>query len=86
MGELQDALGLDSSGVSQHLTVLRRHGLLDSRREGTSVHVRVRDERVLELLAAGRELLMASLADSRDLLSELDAEADPRRRAERGQA
>ena len=37
VGELQVALGLDSSGTSQHLGVLRRQGILESRREGTSV-------------------------------------------------
>ncbi|MCW2959612.1 MAG: helix-turn-helix transcriptional regulator [Solirubrobacterales bacterium] len=37
VGDLQTALGLDSSGPSQHLTAMRRRGLLESRRAGTSV-------------------------------------------------
>ena len=87
VGELQEALKLDSSGVSQHLTVLRRQGLLESRKVGTTVRCRVRDPRALTLLAIARELLMANLEDSADLLSELDAETPHRRgRAERGQA
>jgi DNA-binding transcriptional ArsR family regulator len=87
VGELQEALELDSSGVSQHLTVLRRQGLLESRKVGTTVRCRVKDPRALRLLAIARELLMANLEDSRDLLSELDAETPHRRgRAERGQA
>ena len=80
-------LELDSSGVSQHLTVLRRQGLLESRKVGTTVRCRVRDPRALPLLAIARALLMANLEDSADLLSELDAETPHRRgRAERGQA
>jgi len=87
VGELQEALELDSSGVSQHLTVLRRQGLLESRKVGTTVHCRVKDPRALTLLALARELLMANLEDSRVLLRELDAETPHRRgRAERGQA
>lgn len=87
VGELQDALGLDSSGVSQHLTVLRRHGLLESRKTGTSVRYRVKDPRSLTLLTAARELLMANLEDSRALLSELDAETtEARGPAERGKS
>jgi ArsR family transcriptional regulator len=87
VGELQEALELDSSGVSQHLTVLRRQGLLESRKVGTSVRCRVKDPRALTLLAITRELLMANLEDSRVLLSELDAEtADRHGRSERGQA
>ena len=85
--ELQEALEIDSSGVSQHLTVLRRQGLLESRKVGTTVRCRVKDPRALTLLAVARELLMANLEDSRDLLSELDAETPHRPgRAERGQA
>jgi ArsR family transcriptional regulator len=87
VGELQEALELDSSGVSQHLTLLRRQGLLESRKVGTSVRCRVKDPRALTLLAITRELLMANLEDSRVLLSELDAEtADRHGRSERGQA
>ena len=87
VGELQEALELDSSGVSQHLTVLRRQGLLESRKVGTTVRCRVKDPRALTLLAIARELLTANLEDSRVLLTELDAEAPHRRgREDRGQA
>lgn len=87
VGELQEVLELDSSGVSQHLMVLRRQGLLESRKVGTTVRCRVKDPRALTLLAIARELLMANLEDSRVLLSELDAETPRRRgRAKRRQA
>ena len=46
VGALQIELGLDSGGTSQHLAVLRRIGLVESRREGTSVYYRVDDDRV----------------------------------------
>lgn len=71
VGDLQGELGLDSSGTSQHLGVLRRHGILDTRREGTSVYYRVRDPRVFQLLAVARQILTTALEDSRDLLEEL---------------
>ena len=72
VGELQDALELDSSGASQHLSALRRQGLLDSRKVGTSVHCRVKDPRTLTLLALAREILLAILEENRSLLGELD--------------
>jgi DNA-binding transcriptional ArsR family regulator len=81
VGELQDALELDSSSASQHLSALRRQGLLESRKVGTSVHCRVKDRRTLELLAIAREILVANLEQSRDLLGELDAEVTTGRRA-----
>jgi len=74
VGELQDALERDSSGVSQHLSALRREGVLESRKSGTSVFCRVKDRRTLELLSLAREILVANLEESRLLLGELDAE------------
>lgn len=84
VGELQDALGLDSSGVSQHLSALRRQGLLESRKVGTSVHCRVKDPRTLMVLALARDLLAANLEESRDLLEELDADTTVERKTTGG--
>ena len=47
VGALQAELELDSGGTSQHLAALRRVGLVESRREGTSVYYRVEDPSVL---------------------------------------
>ena len=57
VGALQAELGLDSGGTSQHLAALRRIGLVESRREGTSVYYRVDDEQVFDLLEAGRAIV-----------------------------
>src|SRR4249920_868430 len=61
VGELQAELGLDSSGTSQHLGVLRRQGILESRKEGTSAFYRVRDPRMFQLLENARQILTSSL-------------------------
>src|SRR5438105_7045708 len=74
VGALQAELGLDSGGTSQHLAALRRIGLVRSRREGTSVFYSVEDERVFDLLEAGREIITRQLADQQSLLHELEAE------------
>lgn len=71
VGDLQRALGLDSSGTSQHLAALRRQGVLESRRAGTSVYYRVRDPRVFQLLEVARQLLSSQLEASQELLDEL---------------
>ena len=72
VGALQAELGLDSGGTSQHLTALRRIGLVESRREGTSVYYRVDDERVFDLLAAGRDVITRRLAEQQSILRELE--------------
>jgi len=74
VGALQDALGLDSSGTSQHLAALRKQGLVVSRREGTSVYYRIKDPRTLELLELAKGIILATLAENRSLLDDLAAE------------
>lgn len=79
VGELQAQLNLDSSGTSQHLGVLRRHGVLESRRQGTSVFYRVRDPRTFQLLDSARQIVSSSLEAARALLSELASQPPARR-------
>jgi DNA-binding transcriptional ArsR family regulator len=72
VGELQQALELNSSSTSQHLAALRRQGLLESRKAGTSVYCRIKDQRTLRLLADAREILLSNLEESLILLGEFD--------------
>ena len=74
VGELQAALSLDSSSASQHLAALRAQGVLESRRAGTSVYYRIRDPRVSQLLAVGKQILTSALSDSHTLLAGLTDE------------
>lgn len=71
VGDLQAELGLDSSGTSQHLGALRRVGILDSRRAGTSVFYRVKDPRLFQLLEVARQVLTTQLQETSELLGDL---------------
>jgi ArsR family transcriptional regulator len=73
VGALRAELGLDSGGASQHLAALRQAGLVDARRQGTSVFYRVADERVFDLLEAGRSIISRRLSEQQSLLDELEA-------------
>jgi len=73
VGSLQTELDLDSGGTSQHLAALRRIGLVESRREGTSVFYRVDDPRVFDLLEAGRAIIGRRLAEQQSMLRDLEA-------------
>jgi ArsR family transcriptional regulator len=83
VGELQAALDLDSSGISQHLAALRRQGVIDGRKDGTRVIYRVKDPRTARLLEIARQILVAALSETKALLTELSeaAPTPPRRRA-----
>jgi ArsR family transcriptional regulator len=71
VGALQAELELDSGGTSQHLSALRRIGLVESRRQGTSVYYRVADAHVFDLLEAGRAIVSRRLAEQQSILDEL---------------
>lgn len=71
VGSLQGALGLDSSGTSQHLALLRKHGLVSGRKNGTTVYYRVTDDAVFGLLEAARVLLGSILGRQQAELAEL---------------
>jgi ArsR family transcriptional regulator len=73
VGALQAALKLDSSGTSQHLSALRKQGILESRRHGTSVYYRVKDPRMFQLLEVARQVLLANLEETHALLGDLSA-------------
>jgi ArsR family transcriptional regulator len=56
VSELQSALEIDASSVSQQLSVLRARQLVVGRKEGTSVYYRVSDAQVFELLDVARAI------------------------------
>ena len=72
VGALQAELELDSGATSQQLAALRGIGIVQARREGTSVYYRVGDERTFDLLAAGREIIGNQLAAQQSILRELE--------------
>jgi rhodanese-related sulfurtransferase len=86
---LAGEVGLSVANTSQHLQILRRAGLVSSRREGTSVHYRLAAPEVFELwrtlrsLAASRlaeiERLTAAYLGSRDELQPVTREELTRR-------
>ena len=81
--ELQGALVLDQSTVSQQLAVLRAKHVVVARKEGTTVRYTVRDGRVGTLLDTARAIFNAQLTGSQTMLRALQRESrrPPRRRA-----
>jgi ArsR family transcriptional regulator len=54
--ELEKAVGISQSSVSQHLGLLRDKEILESRRVAQQVFYRLRDPRLLQLTEITREL------------------------------
>ena len=74
VGEMQPEIGIELSHLSQQLGVLRRAGLVTSRKESQSVYYSVKDPLLVELLGVAKRLLVSSLTETRDLLADLSAE------------
>jgi ArsR family transcriptional regulator len=64
---LAPKVGITESHLSQILAILRRAGLVETRREGHSIFYRIRDERIFEVLDRMREILADQLAEVEDL-------------------
>lgn len=54
--EIVEAVGTTQSNISQHLAVMRDHGLLEARKEANKVFYRIGDARVLKMISLTREI------------------------------
>src|SRR3954463_8432499 len=57
VGDIQPLVGIELSHLSQQLSVLRRAGLVTTRKDGASVIYAARDPLVIELLRVAKALL-----------------------------
>jgi ArsR family transcriptional regulator len=71
VGDLAAVVGLELPALSQQLAVLRRAGVVSTRRDGNTVFYSLRDERMAGVLALAREMIVASLEQSRDVLDRM---------------
>lgn len=58
VNEMVEMLGLPQANLSQHLSVMRRAGLLKVTRAGTKVYYQLADQRIAELIFSVRDLLI----------------------------
>ena len=74
--EIASEIDQSVSNTSQHLQVLARAGLLQSRREGTRIFYRLASERVAELWAGVRDVAVRHVAEGGVLADEYLGERD----------
>lgn len=72
VGELQQALEIDASSVSQQLSVMRNRQLVDARKQGTSVFYTVRDPLVFQIMDIARKIFQNQVASMQSMLKEDD--------------
>jgi len=71
VGYIAPLVGIESSHLSQQLAVLRRAGLVSTRKQASSVFYAIRDPATVELLVVAKRILINSLAGSTQLLAGL---------------
>lgn len=59
--KLMPQLGLEQSNLSQHLKLLRRYGLVESRREGSQVIYRLANRSLINLINAASDTVQEHL-------------------------
>jgi ArsR family transcriptional regulator len=76
VGELIPEVGIEPSHLSQQLGIMRRANLVQSRKDGATVVYSVSNPMIFELLDVAKKILTSSLAETRDLLAELESAAE----------
>ena len=74
VGAMQPLVGVEASHLSQQLAVLRRAGVVTSRKEGAAVVYALRDPEIVKLLAVAKRVLINALAQSQGLLADLQSD------------
>ena len=69
VNELSGLTGMPQANVSQHLAILRQFGLLQARRDGTSVYYSISDRRVVEACELVRNCIAERLKKSQMVLT-----------------
>ena len=65
--DLVEATGERQAKISQHLTVMRKLGIVRTQRVGTEVHYRLADPRILEACHITRDVLLQQLRQQASL-------------------
>ncbi|MDX8141481.1 metalloregulator ArsR/SmtB family transcription factor [Lentzea sp. NBC_00516] len=71
VAEMVPQVGVEPANLSQQLAVLRRAGLVTTRKEGATVYYSLTSPHVAELLVVARRILSAVLSGKVELLEDL---------------
>ena len=71
VAEMLPEVGIEAANLSQQLAVLRRAGLVTTRKEGSNVFYSLTSPQVAELLTVARSILTGVLSGQVELLADL---------------
>ncbi|WAL64570.1 metalloregulator ArsR/SmtB family transcription factor [Amycolatopsis cynarae] len=82
VAEMLADIGIEATNLSQHLAVLRRAGLVVTRKEGSTVFYSLTSPHIAEFLLVARRILTGVLTGQVELLAEMRVPADTAERSE----
>lgn len=68
VSELQQALDIDASSVSQQLSIMRTRQLVDARKQGINVYYTVRDPLIFQIMDNARGVFQNQLVNMQSIL------------------
>jgi DNA-binding transcriptional ArsR family regulator len=77
VAEMLPEVGIEAANLSQQLAVLRRAGLVATRKEASNVYYSLTSPQIAELLAVARAILTGVLSGQVELLEDLRTAASP---------
>lgn len=75
VSELLPEVGIEASHLSQQLGLMRRANLIQARKVGANVYYSVGQPMLFDLLEIAKQIITASLAESQELLEQMQAPA-----------
>jgi DNA-binding transcriptional ArsR family regulator len=71
VSEMVASLGIEQSGLSKHLSILKQAGILNSRQEKATVFYSIRDKDVFTVLRTISEMLIKKFHEGENVLKHL---------------
>jgi DNA-binding transcriptional ArsR family regulator len=70
-GDLAKAVDVTMPNLSQHLSLMKQHGLVESRKEGLNMYYRLASDHIMEVCDAVRRVLAEQLIRQSALLDQV---------------
>lgn len=70
-GDLAKAVDVTMPNLSQHLSLMKQHGLVESRKEGLNMYYRVSSDHIMEVCNSVRRVLAEQLTRQSVLLDQV---------------
>ena len=70
-GELIEKIGLSKANLSQHMSILKSKGVIQTRREGLNVYYRISNPKIIQACNLMREVLLEQLQEKGKMASNL---------------